>query len=392
VIDRFRELRRILPPVYWTVWVGTLINRMGGFVVPLLMFYLVDERGMSIGDAGLIVSLYGAGSVVAALVGGVLADRLGRRTTMAISLLGGAVLMVALGTASAPAAIAALVLALGLVAELYRPSVQAFVADVVPAEHRLRAYAVLYWAINLGFSIAPLAAGLLAEWSYTALFVIDGATMAVYGVIVLARVPETRPAHPTGDAPRIGLAQVATDRPFLRFLAFTFLTSLIMYQSSASLSAWMGMQGHGAATFGAVIACNGVMIVLFQPAITDRILPLDPGRVLFVSSILVGAGFALHGVSALVIVHVAAVVIWTLGEIAINPTSAAVVAGLAPAAARGRYQGMFTMSWGLSSFVGPLVGPRILEHAGPGALWGGCLAIGLVAASGLAATAARRRA
>jgi len=392
MLDRFRELRRALPPVYWTVWIGTLINRAGGFVVPLLTFYLIGERGLSIGDAGAIVSLFGAGQVAAALVGGVLADRLGRRATMAVSLLGGAALMFGLGAVTEPAAIAALTLALGLVGELYRPAVQAFVADVVPAEQRLRAYGLLYWAINMGFSIAPLAAGLVAGWSYTALFVIDGATMAVYGVIVLVRVPETRPARASGDgAARIGLLHIAADRVFLRFLLLTFLTALIMFQSSAALSAWMASQGHTARTFGAVIAVNGVLIVLLQPSITARIASLDPRRVLTVSAVLMGAGFALHGTSALVLVHIAAVAIWTLGEIAAAPTSAAVVARLSGPATRGRYQGLFTMSWGLASFAGPLVGPRVLEQAGPAALWGGCLAIGILAGAGFATSAAERR-
>ncbi|HWM84638.1 MAG TPA: MFS transporter [Kofleriaceae bacterium] len=385
MLQRLRELRRVLPPVFWTVWIGTLINRAGGFVVPLLTFYLIGERGLSIGDAGAIVSLFGAGGMVAALVGGVLADVLGRRATMARSLLGGAAIMFGLGAVTEPAAIAALTFALGLVGELYRPAVQAFIADVVPAEHRLRAYGLLYWAINMGFSIAPIAAGLIAGWSYTALFIIDGATMAIYGAIILARVPETRPERAAGDgAVQVGLLRIAADRVFLRFLIFTFLTVFVMYQCNAALSAWMASQGHSARIFGAVIAVNGILIVLFQPTITALVAGHAPTRILAVSSLLVGAGFALHGASALVLVHVAAVVVWTLGEIAAAPTSASVVAQLAEPEARGRYQGLFTMSWGLAAFAGPLVGPRVLEQAGPAALWGGCLAVGVVAAAGFA--------
>jgi MFS family permease len=387
MLQGFRELRRVLPPVYWTVWIGTLINRAGGFVVPFLTFYLIDERGLSIGDAGAIVSLFGAGGMVAALVGGVLADRLGRRATMATSLLGGAAVMFGLGAVTEPAAIALLTLALGLVGELYRPAVQAFVADVVPPEHRMRAYGLLYWAINMGFSIAPLAAGLVAGWSYTALFFIDGATMAIYGVIILARLPETRPDRAAGDgALQVGLLHIASDRTFRRFLLLTFLTVFIMYQSNSALSAWMASQGHTARIFGAVIAVNGILIVLAQPSITARVVPFDPMRVLALSSLVVGAGFALHGVSALVLVHVAAVAIWTLGEIAAAPTSASVVAQLSGPETRGRYQGLFTMSWGVAAFVGPLVGPRVLEQAGPAALWGGCLATGVLASIGFATT------
>jgi MFS family permease len=389
--ERYRDLRRTLPDAYWVVWVGTLINRAGGFVVPLLTFYLTRERGMSLVAAGAIVSLYGAGQVVAALVGGVLADRLGRRATMAISLLGGSVLMLVLGLVTEPAAIAAATLAVGFVAELYRPAVSAFVADVVPPQHRLRAYGFLHWAINIGFSIAPLAAGLVAGWSYLALFVIDAVTMAVYGVVVLVRLPETRPAH-VEHAPRASLAVVLRDGAFMTFWTITFLLALVIFQSTTTLSGWMLSQGHGEAVFGAVLAVNGALIVLFQPAITEAVRDADRTRVLAFAALVTGAGFAVHGTSALVAVHVAAVMVWTLGEITSMPTCAAVVADMATPDARGRYQGMFGMTYGLAAFLGPLLGPRVLEHGGPAVLWGGCLAVGVVAGAAYLVTDPGRRA
>jgi MFS family permease len=390
--DRYRELRRILPPVYWTVWLGTLINRAGGFVVPLLTFYLTEERHLSLSEAGAIVSLFGAGQVGAALTGGVLADRLGRRATMVISLLGGAITMIALGLARTEASIAAAVLALGFVGELYRPAVAAFIADVIPPEHRLRAYGFLYWAINLGFSIAPLAAGLVAGWSYLALFLIDGATMLVYGVIVLVKVPETRPAAPHHDEPRTQLVDVLADGVFVRFCILTFLVAFITFQHSATLSGWMSAQGHGPRTFGAVIAVNGILIVLLQPAITSWIRRFDTSRALAAAALITGIGFSLHGTTSVIPVHIVAVAIWTMGEIAASPMSAAVVAGLATPDARGRYQGVHTMSWGFASFAGPFLGPRILEHGGPLALWGGCAALGALIALGFLATSRSLRA
>lgn len=391
-MSRFRELRRVLPPVYWTVWVGTLINRAGNFVVPLLTFYLIDERGLSIGMAGAIVSLFGVGGVLAALGGGVLADRIGRRATMAISLLGGAVLMAALGSVTHPVAIGVLVVGLGLIGELYRPAVQAFVADVVPPAYRLQAFGMLHWAINLGFSIAPVAAGLVAGWSYRALFFIDAATMAIYGVVVLTKVPETRPP-PAQAVPgeRRSLFAVLTDGAYARFLAFGFLVAFLFYQTSATLSAWMVSQGHSARTYGAVLALNGVLIVLVQPAITARIASLDRGRVLLVAALLAGLGLSLHGAGAAIALHALAVATWTLAEIMSTPTTAAVVSDFATPSARGRYQGVYTMSWGLASFLGPLLGPLALEQAGPAFTWGGCLVVGGIAAIGLAGTTPRHR-
>lgn len=367
--------------MYWTVWLGTLVNRAGAFVAPILTFYLTQQRHLALAEAGVIVSVFGAGSVLASLTGGVLADRIGRRATMIASLLGGAVAMLAVSAAKAPVAIAAAGFALGFVGDLYRPAVAAFIADVVPSEHRPRAYGFLYWAINLGFSIAPVLGGFVATWSYRALFIGDAATMAIFALIVIARVPETHP-DPTRSKPStITLAAIARDRVFRRFWWFALLQALLIFQLSTTLSGWMEAQGHGPSAYGAVLALNGILIVLLQPSLTEWVVQFDRRNVLAASALLMGIGFALHGASSLLIVHALAVAIWTLGEIANSPVASAFVADRAPPDARGRYQGVYAMSWGLASCIAPLVGPRLLAFS-PATLWLGCAAVGAIAAAG----------
>jgi MFS family permease len=216
---RVAEIRRSLPDVYWIVWIGTLINRMGGFVAPLLTFYLIGERGLSVGAAGLVVSLFGAGQVLAALVGGVLADRLGRRATLLLSMLSGAVCMGSLGLQHSIAAIAVNTFLLGFSGELYRPAVAALVSDVVPPERRLQAFGYLYWIVNLSFAFAAVAGGVLSRWSYTALFAADALTMLAYAAVVARYVPETRPPPRSREpgAASVGLRDVLCDRTFMAF-------------------------------------------------------------------------------------------------------------------------------------------------------------------------------
>jgi MFS family permease len=377
----YRELRRTLPPVYWTVWLGTLVNRAGAFVGPILTFYLTEQIGLSLGEAGVIVAAWGAGSFVASLVGGVLADRIGRRTTMVVSLLGGSVAMLALSASREPVAIAAAALGLGFVGDLYRPAVSAFIADVVEPEHRLRAYGALYWAINLGFSIAPVAGGLIATHSYRALFWGDAATTAIFAVVVLVRVPETHPDPTRSQPSTVTLSTIVRDRTFMRFWIFAALQAFVIFQLMTTLTGWMAQQGHGPSAYGAVLAINGLLIVALQPSITEAIARFDRRNVLACSALLMGAGFALHGVSSLIAVHAIAVAVWTLGEMINSPSASAFVADRAPPAARGRYQGVYAMSWGLASCLAPIVGPRVLAWS-PLAMWGGCAVVGAIAAVG----------
>ncbi|MCE9577949.1 MAG: MFS transporter [Deltaproteobacteria bacterium] len=391
VRQRFSNARDRLPRLYWTLWWGTLINRAGGFVGPLLTFYLTGERGLSLSLAGVIVALYGVGQVGASLVGGVLADRLGRRATLLLSLGGGAASMLALGFARAPSAIAVLVVVQGFTGELYRPAVAALIADIVPPVDRMLAYGLQYWAVNLGFSAAPVIAGLLARASFTLVFIGDAITTLVYGSIVLARVPETRPAAPPPGTATVRLADVLSDRVFMTLVGIAFLTALVPFQSSFALSAYMAGQGYSAAEYGAVLAVNGVLIILFQPILIGPLTRRDPSRVLAASALIMGVGFALHDVAIVLALHLAAVAVWSIGEIFATSVFGTLVAACAPAEARGRYQGVFSMSWGAASAIGPIAGARVLEDLGSHALWLGCAGVGAISAALYVITGPARR-
>jgi len=162
---RFQTLTADLPPAYWFLWLGILINRLGSFVIPFLTLYLTSQRGVSVSQAALTVSLFGAGSFAAQLVGGELADRFGRRPVLLISLFIAPVAMIALGFARSLPLIAFFTLILGFFTDLYRPAMGAAVADLVPASARIRAFGYQNWAVNLGFSLAPILAGFMAHYN-----------------------------------------------------------------------------------------------------------------------------------------------------------------------------------------------------------------------------------
>jgi MFS family permease len=378
VLTALRREYHSLPAAYWTIWFGTLINKMGGFVVPFMALYITRERHESEATAGAVMSLYGAGSILAGFVGGTLADGLGRRATILLSLFGGAAAMLAVGLASSLLQICAATFVMGWLAEMYRPAVSAMIADVVPPVDRQRAYAHLYWVNNLAFAIAPLLAGLAARASYFTLFAVDAATMVVYGVIVLARVRETRPVEATRAARtggKAGLGAVLSDRTFLAFLPLMLGTAMVMWQIGTALPIDMSRHGISPGGYGALMSINGVMIVVLQPFITRALARRSRTRVLAISSLLFGVGFGLNGVVSSLAGYVLAIAVWTLAEIANLPTSSAVVADMAAPALRGRYQGVYSMAWGTASCLGPLLGGLLLSGLGSRALWLSCFGL-----------------
>src|SRR5207302_1744754 len=80
---------RGLPRAYWWLWTATLVNRLGNFVVPFLALYLTEARHIGVERVGWIVGCWGLGSILSGPIGGALADRIGRRRTILVGLVGG---------------------------------------------------------------------------------------------------------------------------------------------------------------------------------------------------------------------------------------------------------------------------------------------------------------
>ncbi|MFI0792617.1 MDR family MFS transporter [Micromonospora rubida] len=394
----FRDTTGGLPRTFWYLWTGTLVNRLGSFVLIFLAIYLTQERGFDELAAGLVLSLWGVGGAVGTTLGGMLADRWGRRPTLLTSHLGAASMMLALGFARELWAVAVGALLLGLFAEAARPAFGAMMIDVVPERDRLRAFSLNYWAINLGFASAAILAGLAAEASYLLLFVIDAVTTLTTAVIIFVKVRETRvPAVAVALAagaarPRGALRTILTDRVYLGFVALNLLGALVFLQHISMLPIAMGDDGLSPSTYGTVIALNGVLIVAGQLFVPRLIRGRSRSHVLALASVVMGVGFGLTAFADIAWFYALTVLVWTVGEMLNSPSNSTLIAELSPADLRGRYQGVFSLSWQLAGATAPLLGGLVRQQAGNGALWLGCAAIGVVmAVAHLASGPARER-
>jgi predicted MFS family arabinose efflux permease len=371
-----------LPRLFWLLWVGMLVNRAGGAVFPFMSLYLTRERGMDAATAGMILGIYAGAGMVAGPVGGELADRVGRRATLLLGTSLAAASMVALGLARSLSALVALAALLGFFTELCRPPLQAAVADVVPPEDRARAYGLLFWAINLGFSMAAVLAGAVASHSFTLLFVIDAATTLLFGVLVLGGLPDTRPPGGRGQAghPLRSMLLPFRDRAVQVFAAIQLPVLLVFQQFTVAYPLDMRARGLSHATIGTLLALNGITIIVVQPLVLRALGGLNRARVLALAAVLVGVGFGIPALGGGVAVYATATLVFTLGEIAFAIAIPSLLADLAPAHHRGSYQGAFQLVFGLAGMAAPAFGSLVLAEAGARALWLGCLAVGLCAA------------
>ncbi len=375
---RLRTAVAAYPRPFWMLVVGTFVNRTGLVVLPFLALYLSGPRAFSVAQATAAVSLYGAGAFLGGFVGGWLADRVGRRPVLLASLGGASFPMAAIPFAESFAAIGALVATFGLLSEMYRPAVSAAVADLVPPARQPRAYAIVYWAINLGAAVGPALGGLLAERSYLGLFVLEGASLLAYAVIVWVSVPETRPATADGaERPRVDLRPVVRDGALAALALAVLLVGVGFYQLFTTLPLAMAADGLSERYFGFVITVNGALIVLVGLPVAAWVGDRATGWPVPAAVALVALGLALQIPAHTFGAYAACAVVWTLGEMAFLPVVPTLVSRLSPADLRGSYQGVYHASWGLAKMLGPVLGGLVFAGLGSATLWSG--AAGLVA-------------
>ena len=395
-----RSLNPQLPRAVWLLQAGGLANMFGnGVIVPFLVIYLHNVRGISLGLAGSIAAVNGLAALVSGPIAGSLADRIGARTTLVAALL---IMTVAFALFPLITEVwhAFLLNALaGTGSGAFWPSQGTLLSALTPPERRPAAFAQQRVTMNLGIGLGGLVGGLIASTSdpssFTVLFAIDAATFLVFAAI-LTRVPSPRRAEPHPHE-RGGYAAVFRNRPFRSFI---LLNTLFISASIALFSELFPVFAKNEAAvsereIGLIFFLNTALIVLFQLPVTKlqegkRRMTALAGMSLFfaVTWILVLLGGLTLEAGAATALFAVAFGLFSFGECLHGTVQGPLVADLAPRPLLGRYMAMSSSSWQVGFIIGPAVGGFVLQ-AEPYALW--AVAAAACLAGGIWALALERR-
>jgi MFS family permease len=365
-----RILRTLPAPVRLLV-AGTFVNKLGTFIIPYLTLVLRREFRLDDGQVGHLLLAYGAGSLVSILVGGFLTDHLGRRATLLLSLLGSGVLAIALGLVSTIRVFAPLLVLLGFIADLYRPAASAIIGDLLPSTQRATGFAALRTAVNLGFAVGMSLGGFIADWNWRLLFFGDGTTTLLYGVVVYFFIGETRPLLSAGTArPESGAASPWRDGVFLQMLLVSLAFSLIFFSHLTELPLTITMSaGYPASLYGLLVSVNGLLIVLFEMAVVERLRRFRRLRVAALGTLVTGIAFSSAGVARHWSWFLLVVITYTGGEILASPQKMAFVTDWAPPALRGRYLSFYQATWSMAVGLNPILFLPLRTRLGDAAFW-----------------------
>lgn len=393
LVNPWRGLAR-LPRGVWILSAATLVNRAGTMVRPFLALYLTQALGFDATHTAIVLFLFGLASLLGQLVSGRLCDVVSPWRVLVVALLSGgaACMLVALPRTFPWLCVS--VFGWSFVAEAYRPASTTVMSELVKGDELRPAYALLRLAINLGMSIGPVVGGFLAEVSFAFLFVIDGVTTMLAGVILAAWAARHGHLARRDHAPAAAHAAAwgaLRDRRFLLFLVATIPVAMVFFQIEGAWPLFVTRaHGFSKATIGGMLAINTVLIVLTEVPLNVWSARWSTARTLVIGTLATGAGFGMLAFAPNHAWIAASIVVWTVGEMVLFPALSAEATLLAPEGRRGEYMGLFHTAFAIASMTGPALGTLLLDRAGPVWLWSGAFVASLVSAA-LFARAARAR-
>jgi MFS family permease len=377
MFDRFRATYNEYNPKFWILAAATFIDGVGTTLVfPFFTLYVTEKFNLGMTQAGGVFALFAVASFAGNLIGGGLTDRFGRRFIILFGLIFSAASSIGLGLVNNVSVLVPLVAAVGLLSDIAGPARTAMVADLLPDKQRAEGFGILRVSGNLAWIIGPTLGGIFATQSYLLLFIGDAITSLITAVIVFRLIPETMPqlgeeaaARPMGETFR-GYARVLADRPYVGFLFISVVMNLVYLQLYSTLPVYLrDFHGIPPRGYGALMSMNAALVVVAQFWMTRRTRARPPMQVMALGSAFYLVGFSLFGVVGIYPLFIAAMVILTIGEMLVIPTSQALVALFAPADMRGRYMAVFSLSYQIPASTAPWAAGLILDNLNPNLVW-----------------------
>ncbi len=245
---------------------------------------------------------------------------------------------------------------------LFGPPANALIADLVPEEKRITAYAMLRLAINAGFAAGPMVAGLLFLYSPLLIFAGDAATTLAFAVLAFFSLPHgLRTIKGRVSSPKVilkswteALVDVLANKAYAQFLLACLLMGIAFSQVFNLLALTTKNFGISPSIYGVIMGFNGALIMLIEVPITHWLKRFPPARVLCTGYVLIALGCIACGIATNTVSFFVAMGVFTLGEIVALPIGMAYSSNLAPEALRGRYFGFRGMTWALSGLIGSI--------------------------------------
>ncbi len=399
--QRVKATYNEFPGQFWLMVVGIFISTAGSsMIMPFMTIYASNKLQLPLSTVATLLSINAGTGLLSSFLAGTLADKAGRKLVMNISLTANGLVYFLLLQTNNYVQFAILMFLIGMSNPLYQVGADAMLADLIPPEKRVDAYAINRMINNAGFAIGPAIGGFVAAKSYALAFYSATAGFLIYSALLFFLARETlvkAKAHP--DIKHEPAKTDGSYRDVFQNKRYIGVISLISTGLIAPSMLWVLLAVYTKTNFGLpenlfgwIPTTNALMCVFVQYSVTrvTRRYPALP---------VVAVGLLIYSIGAGSVALMSgfwgfwlSMVILTFGELTLVPTASKYVADLAPSNLRGRYMSIYWLGWGAARALAPLIGGFLNDRVSPQSIWYGALIIGLTSSLGLFALSQIQRA
>jgi predicted MFS family arabinose efflux permease len=373
----------------WMLALVLLINRSGSMVIPFLSIYLKTELDFTLQQTGIILSLFGVGSLVGSMLGGWLSDRFGTFWVQFLALFLGGIGFILLEMVQSFEGLAFGFFLVTVFTDALRPANAAAVAQYAKKENITRAFSLNRMAVNLGFTIGPLAGGALATISYKWIFYADGITCIAASIVFFMYFYKRKPRNAPEEtkvttAPKVKSRSPFRDPPYLAFAALTAGFGIVFFQLFNTLPLYYrDFYQLSESTIGWLLGLNGFIVFLVEmPLVYSLGTRYSLRRLVIIGVLLTGFSYVFLNFGMGLWILVVAMILLSIAEILVMPYLTTYTTNRSDASNRGKYLGMYSMSYSVAFIVAPALGTFLLHYSDFTLLWWSMGALSVIVAVG----------
>ncbi|HWW38382.1 MFS transporter [Pedobacter sp.] len=375
VISSYKESFTGLSRETWLLSIVMLINRSSYMAVPFMSLYVTQYLHRPTSDAGLIITIFGVGSILGATAGGKFTDMFGFRAVQIFSTIIGGAFFIFFSTIRHFETLCFLTLVISFFSDAFRPANFAAIASYASPGKETRSYSLNRLATNLGWAVGSSLGGIIASFNYQLLFIVDGAVSILSGVAIFAFLPVVKGYR---KAVQEKIKDVVVRKPwedalFVKFILLTTLFFTCFFLMFRVVPLFFKEVWHmNEALIGVILGSNGIIIALVEMVMISKIEnKRSPIYYIVAGVLLTGAAFALFMVpkSLPVTLAMVSMVFFTFGEMLALPFINTFVIHRSNEFNRGQYAAGYTLSSSFAQVIGPTSGFFLAEKMGYNVLW-----------------------
>lgn len=367
-----------LPQSVYILFFVQVINRFGDFVVPFLTLYLAEKLGIDIETAGIIVTISSLLFVPGSMVGGIFADKIGRKKTYILTQATAAISLIPCAFIKNSSVIVVLILISTFFNGAVRPPINAIIVDILPPDKRNAGFSLQYLGINLGTAFGPIIAGFLFNNHLKLFFLGDAITSLIVVALALIYIKETnstivnevisfKEKEESGNT-----VQVLLRRPtILIFLLIYIIYSFVYTQYKFSLPLTLNKvyMSKGSEIFGLLMSINAFTVIMLTLLVTNLTEKENPLFNITIAGVFYALGFGMIGIINCFPLFIVSTVLWTIGEILIRTNLGTYLANNSPVNFRARFSTLGCLSWAIGATFGTSVMGKYINLMGINAVW-----------------------